>query len=72
MCAPPPVAMILTLFFITSSGTRFDAAELSMRVERKVMHDERSVVSNLTKLSRPPDGMLDVDERRAERFWNGG
>ena len=62
--------MILTLRFITSSGTRFDAAEDEMRVERNEMHEERSVVSNLTKLSRPPLGILEVDERRLD--WKGG
>lgn len=34
-----------------------------MSVSRYVMSDERSEVSNLTKLSRPPEGILDVDDR---------
>jgi hypothetical protein len=63
--------MIFTLRFITSSGTRFEEAEEEMRVWRKVMREERSVVSNLTKFSRPPEGMREVEERRRRWDWKG-
>lgn len=69
-CAPPPVAMILTLRFMTSTGTRLACADDAMSVSRYEMSDDRSDVSNLVKLSRPPDGMRDVDERRRRCDWN--
>jgi hypothetical protein len=64
--------MILTDFFITSRGTRLDEAEEEMRVERKVMHEVRSEVSNLIKLRRPPEGIREVEERRRRWDWKGG
>jgi len=48
------------------------AAEEEMSFWRKAMHSSRSSVWNLTKLSRPPDGMREVDERRRRCFWKGG
>lgn len=69
-CAPPPVAMILTLRFMTSTGTRFACAEDEMSVSRYEMSDDRSDVSNLVKLRRPPEGMRELDERRRRCDWN--
>lgn len=47
---------------MTSNGTRLDVADDEIRVSRKVMHESKSVVSNFVKFSRPPDGMLEVDD----------
>lgn len=57
---------------MTSSGTRFAAAEEEIKVSMNVMHELRSVVSNLIKLSRPPDGIREADECRRANLEKGG
>lgn len=55
---------------MTSNGTRFEAAEDEMSVSRKEMHALSLDVSNLIKLSRPPEGIRDVELRLRRCDWN--
>ena len=83
MCAPPPVAMTLTVVFIRARLTPLAEAEVAIRSCRNVMRESISDVSKRAKLRRPPGSGGGTEERRSlgwevserskgiERGWSG-